>query len=284
MDHRNYCNYVKKQLLQHAVHIVNNKSTVSMSFALSACQLNDKTYSSLTLLDMCCGRGGDLFKWDSLSISRVYALDSDQKSIEEAIKRYKEYRRRRKNPIHIHFYTISALSTDYIKKHILRNAKVNIVSCMFAMHYFCESRESLRLFLSNVSENLLPGGVFIGIAPDPTYIKKVLDPNDSYICSEEVSIRQADETNAYYFLIKDSGKCNNYFSFRGESLEYLIDIELFVSLAKEVSLELLEMKNITKLEADQPLVGVERSITSAVSELYFSFIFRRIEDPIKNIL
>lgn len=277
MDHRNYCNYVKKQLLQHAVHIINMA----------------KPTSSITLLDMCCGRGGDIFKWDSLNLNRVYALDSDKKSIEEAIKRYKEYRRHfvskdttkpylhRKNPIHIHFYTTSALSTDYIKGHILRNAKVNIVSCMFAMHYFCETREILRLFLSNVSENLLPGGVFIGIAPDPAYIRKVLDPHDPYICSEEVSVRQTESANAYYFLIKDSGKCTNYFSFRGESLEYIVDLDLFINLAREVSLEVLEIKNITKFSE------VEQSLNfaiSAVSELYFSFIFRRIEDPIKNIL
>ena len=176
---------------------------------------------------------------------------------------------------------------------------------MFALHYFCD----LRTFLRNVSDNLNPGGIFVGVAPDSKYIKKLLDPDDPYK-NDEVSVRKAPSEvrsptdsapnvandagascangangvrarppvvraasavpsvrEAYYFLIKgDETQPTDYFTFRGESLEYLIDKDELVSLAREVSLELVEMKNIADGCATLP----------PTAQLYFSFIFRRI--------
>ena len=260
--HRNYCNYVKKELLKS-----------SLSLTAQSAQPTAK------LLDMCCGRGGDIFKWDSLGIRRVYAFDSDPASVQEAIRRYKDYRRKTtRTPITVNFHVQSALSSKYIRDTILRGTKVNIVSCMFALHYF----DDLRTFLSNVSDNLNPGGIFVGVAPDSTYIKKLLDPDDPYK-NDEVSVRKAQSAvrsltdsaqsavpsvrEAYYFLIKgDETQPTDYFTFRGESLEYLIDKDELVSLAREVSLELVEMKNIADGCATLP----------PTAQLYFSFIFRRI--------
>ena len=153
---------------------------------------------------------------------------------------------------------------------------------MFALHYFCD----LRTFLRNVSDNLNPGGIFVGVAPDSTYIRKLLDPDDPYK-NDEVSVRKAPSAvrspndsvrEAYYFLIKgDETQPTDYFTFRGESLEYLIDKDELVSLAREVSLELIEMKNIADGCATN---GFAVSVDAfgrlpPTAQLYFSFIFRR---------
>jgi len=219
----------------------------------------------VVLLDMCCGRGGDMFKWDALGIRRVYAFDSDYKSVQEAIRRYKDYRRKHRSPIIVNYHVQSALSSEYIRDTILRGKKVNIVSCMFALHYFSD----LRTFLRNVSGNLVPGGLFVGVAPDSTYIKKLLDPDDPYK-NDEVSVRWSDQ-RSYYFIINEStavDRGEDYFSFRGESLEYLIDKEEMVCLAGEEGLDLVEMKNI----ADGVHAG---HVAPPMSQLYFSFVFRR---------
>ena len=263
--HRNYCNYVKKELLKSSLSLIEPSGV------------------EIKLLDMCCGRGGDIFKWDSLGIRRVYAFDSDSASVQEAIRRYRDYRRKTaRTPITVNFHVQSALSSKYIRDTILRGTKVNIVSCMFALHYFCD----LRTFLRNVSDNLNPGGIFVGVAPDSTYIKKLLDPDDPYK-NDEVSVRKAPSEvrsptdsvrEAYYFLIKgDETQPTDYFTFRGESLEYLIDKDELVSLAREVSLELIEMKNIADGCATN---GFAVSVDAfgrlpPTAQLYFSFIFRR---------
>ena len=278
--HRNYCNYVKKELLKSSLSLIEPSGVeTTLPFRSTPSGVDIK------LLDMCCGRGGDIFKWDSLGIRRVYAFDSDHASVQEAIRRYRDYRRKTtRTPITVNFHVQSALSSKYIRDTILRGTKVNIVSCMFALHYFCD----LRTFLRNVSDNLNPGGIFVGVAPDSTYIKKLLDPDDPYK-NDEVSVRKAPSEvrsptdysapvvraasavpsvrEAYYFLIKgDETQPTDYFTFRGESLEYLIDKDELVSLAREVSLELVEMKNIADGCATLP----------PTAQLYFSFIFRRI--------
>ena len=267
--HRNYCNDVKRQILKYATF----------------------GFCNVKLLDMCCGRGGDIFKWDTLGIRRVYGLDSDPQSIQEAIRRYKEYRRKTKNPIIVNFHVQSAMSSEYIRDTILRGEKVNIVSCMFALHYFSETTDILRTFLRNVSDNLISGGVFIGVAPDSTYIKKLLDHDDPYK-NDNVVARSTQSVDAggtqsvdakcrsYYFLIKHAAKplrltqSVDYFSFRGESLEYLIEKEEFVCLANEEGLEVVEIKNIFDSACNVDQSGEAASL-STLSQLYFSFIFRK---------
>ena len=253
--HRNYCNYVKKELLSAARRMQSNVTKFARV----------PSAGEVVLLDMCCGRGGDMFKWDALGIRRVYAFDSDYKSVQEAIRRYKDYRRKHRSPIIVNYHVQSALSSEYIRDTILRGKKVNIVSCMFALHYFSD----LRTFLRNVSGNLVPGGLFVGVAPDSTYIKKLLDPDDPYK-NDEVSVRWSDQ-RSYYFIINEStavDRGEDYFSFRGESLEYLIDKEEMVCLAGEEGLDLVEMKNI----ADGVHAG---HVAPPMSQLYFSFVFRR---------
>ena len=41
----------------------------------------------------------------------------------------------------------------------------DVVTCMFALHYFFESESRLRMFLRNVSKNLAPGRSCFQLAP-----------------------------------------------------------------------------------------------------------------------
>lgn len=44
--------------------------------------------------------------------------------------------------------------------------KMDLVSCQFAFHYSFESLPQAEQMLANVSENLEPGGYFIGTTTD----------------------------------------------------------------------------------------------------------------------
>jgi SAM-dependent methyltransferase len=253
--HRKYCNIVKKQLLRDAVLFLKNT----------------KGFDKINLLDLGSGRGGDIFKWGSLKINRVYGVDPDVSSVEEAINRYKK--NRRKCVSKVSFYKRSATDTGFITDKILHKRKVNMVSCMFALHYFFENPQLLDKFFSTVSENLCSGGVFIGIAPDSKYILKLLDPEDKY--KNPNVLISSNEDQSYNFKIRDK-KGDDYFSFKGESKEFLIDKTIFIKNAEKFGLKPIQVNKhygaFTNLIDGNGLGGNSNSI----SQLYFLFSFLKV--------
>lgn len=240
--HRKYCNYVKRDLL-------------------SKCKSQPNTF----LLDLCSGRGGDMFKWKDLGIGVVVGLDSDPKSTKEAIRRYL-VNKTKLYGTKIRFHTVDVTNKEMVRKILAKNGsrRPSIVSCMFALHYFCASQESLDLFLSIVSQNLQPGGLFVGVCPDKEYIVRMLEgslevPN---VSASSVGVGK------YVFSISDPS-CTDYFSFRGGSLEYLVDRDLLVGVAKSNNLHLVEIGNIYHDYPDHP------NKQSPISQLYVSFMFRK---------
>jgi hypothetical protein len=56
----------------------------------------------------------------------------------------------------------------YVKDEMSNRFKMgaDVISCMFATHYFFETAEKFSGFLQNISENLKVGGYFIGCCFD----------------------------------------------------------------------------------------------------------------------
>lgn len=110
------------------------------------------------LLDIACGRGGDIHKWESARVKHVHGIDISPGEIEEAKRRYASGTWRH---VTCDFHVSSTLATkDWFFK------ECDVVSCMFALHYFCGSEQTLDHVLRNVSASLKPGGYFIGTVPD----------------------------------------------------------------------------------------------------------------------
>ncbi len=57
----------------------------------------------------------------------------------------------------------------------------DVVSCQFAIHYFFESRDTLNGFLSNVSDNLRPGGIFIATFMDGDKVNALLQDSNGVV-------------------------------------------------------------------------------------------------------
>jgi len=51
--------------------------------------------ASLRVLDMCCGKGGDLLKWKKVNISHLICADIAQISLEQCQQRYNDMRNRK---------------------------------------------------------------------------------------------------------------------------------------------------------------------------------------------
>lgn len=110
-----------------------------------------------SLLDVACGRGGDLGKWRAAGLAYVLAFDASGDSVDEARRRHSvSYR-----SVPVDFLCLTTFGTD--EAAVVSDEPFDAVSCMFAMHYFWGARD---VFLENVARALKPGGVFFGIVPD----------------------------------------------------------------------------------------------------------------------
>lgn len=139
----------------------------------------------LLILDIGCGKGGDLGKWQQApqQVGLFVGLDPAEKSIEQARERYGEMRRGRRPIFDARFYPQDCFGAWIGDVEIVREVGIDpnagsaqpsrwggggfdIVSCMFAMHYSFEAEEKVRMMLRNVAGSLKKGGRFIGTVPN----------------------------------------------------------------------------------------------------------------------
>jgi len=155
-----------------------------------------------TLIDLACGKAGDLPKWIAAKLSFVFGVDLSPDNLENRIDgacaRYLSSRKLNKNIPYALFvngnsaYNIrdgTALLNDKAKKigaavfgngpkeadkigkGIARqygkgDSGFNVSSCQFAIHYFFETPDTLKGFLKNVAQCTKLNGYFIGTSYD----------------------------------------------------------------------------------------------------------------------
>ncbi|KAK3678487.1 mRNA cap guanine-N7 methyltransferase [Recurvomyces mirabilis] len=161
----------------------------------------------LKVLDMACGKGGDLGKWEKApTVPALYVgCDIAEVSIEQARGRYSENMRKgggrgargggrggygRPPPMDAHFFVQDTFGQPLSNIPIVRQVGFNpnagpgpsiiqggmmsggfdVVSMMFALHYSFESETLARGMLKNVAGALKKGGRFIGVMPDSDVI------------------------------------------------------------------------------------------------------------------
>ena len=100
----------------------------------------------LRVVDLACGKGGDVSKWDRHDICTYIGFDQSRAAIEEA-------RRRARHTSFV--FEVN----DCIACNIPSNTSV--VSMQLAIHYFCDKEERVRALLRNISAALVKGGLFI---------------------------------------------------------------------------------------------------------------------------
>ena len=155
----------------------------------------------ISLLDLACGKGSDIAKWRDNELSICVGIDSVSNNIldktDGACQRYNFYKERartdKKLP-EIHFLKGDA-SKDIIEgksitdinfvdqfkdlwgiggKNFSQNG-FDIISIMFAIHYFFESKDKLDGLINNISNNLKKGGFLIGACFDGKRIFEIFN-------------------------------------------------------------------------------------------------------------
>ena len=131
-----------------------------------------KPEESFNVLDIGCGKGGDLLKWSKAKINHYVGVDIAETSVEQAKSRYRENASR--NRFSADFYAADCTKVDLETVYEDKNVTFDIVSCQFAFHYCFESIEQANVMLKNVSQRLRPGGFFIGSTPDANEIGNLI--------------------------------------------------------------------------------------------------------------
>jgi mRNA (guanine-N7-)-methyltransferase len=199
------------------------------------------------LLDLACGRGGDLQKWHDCRVQFVKGVDMSSNEIQEARARYAAM----KTSMVCSFEVVDLLDGTF------RQAPCyDVVTAMFCIHYFCESTETLARFVDLVAKSLRPGGYFLGCCLDGSLV------HDMH--SEHVDIKRL-EGRRILFALRDT--VTSATSASQGSVEYLVDLEELTSVARDAGLERLR---IDPFDPPHEYPGDD------VSRLFCSFVFRKV--------
>jgi mRNA (guanine-N7-)-methyltransferase len=202
------------------------KSVLLMKY----CNMRTKNYKNKPFykaIDLCCGVGGDILKWNYVDIKHVIFIDNSVESLKQLDERL--------DKCDIKYdYTILEYNCfdKFLHKYIYKNTtyyKFNVISCQFGFHYSFNNIDTLQYVLSNISKLLELGGYFICTIPDSGKIKSMLKKTQKFennICK----IKHIDNTK-YEFNLK---KCIM------NSIEYYMNIDDLLKITDENKLECIE--------------------------------------------
>lgn len=121
------------------------------------------------LIDIGCGRGGDIYKWIDSGIKQVIGIDLSEKEIQEARLRFSQCKQ---IGTVAEFIQNDRLDIEPVELGI--EGKADLVTCMFVIHYFFFQESGIRQLLKNVASYLRPGGHFICCFPDGKRVLSLL--------------------------------------------------------------------------------------------------------------
>ena len=215
-----------------------------------------------SLLDLGCGRGGDIGKWMDAGIPYVTGLDISGEELDEARRRFGRFGRVRGGN-KCEFQQVDLRTSAWLSPH-----KYDAITSMFSLHYFFDAESSLRNVLETVTRNIKPGGYFFGTVPDGKRVAELL--TSGTYKNDHLSLQPMfDPSNrnvfgkAYVFALDDTVTSDA----RGTagSLEYIVNMNFLKIVAAEYGLEFVESK---PFEPPTEFAG------ATASRLFTTFVFR----------
>ncbi|GLI69578.1 hypothetical protein VaNZ11_014236 [Volvox africanus] len=203
-------------------------------------------YKQDRVLDLCCGRGGDLQKWRDAQIGYVKGLDISEREVEEAKRRFMELGPKRSRGVAVNM-VCEFEAVDWLGQRLFEDEKAGpgsygVVTCMFALHYFFVSEASLLFFLRNVSANLRHGGYFIATFTSGPRVLKLLEGRPEFRSPMLRLARRWKDPHrpptfgaGYICDIADTVTASLEGTSEG-SLEYLVDLSALLQAAANVGL------------------------------------------------
>ncbi|BAM40045.1 uncharacterized protein TOT_020000312 [Theileria orientalis strain Shintoku] len=112
-----------------------------------------------TVLDLACGHGQDIDKYDVKRIKKLMGIDISLREINEARRRYSQRKRVLSYTAEFHH---GNLMDSKVYSVFVKNKRFDVVSIQLAIHYILETEAGAEFILRKVHEILNEGGLFIG--------------------------------------------------------------------------------------------------------------------------
>lgn len=262
------------------------------------------------LVDVACGKAGDLYKWKYNGAKYVLGIDMAGDNItnisDGAYKRYLQLiQTLGKNNVPTVAFAIGNSSKNIVtgeaganseERDILRSIfgriqpegsvpkyiknvmegsfrdGADVAACMFALHYFFESNETLNGFLTNLSDMVKPGGYFIGCCFDGQKVFNLLRATEKGHSKSGVEgdIPIWTITKEYdneELLPNDSsvglGINVEFISIGNAHKEYLVSFELLVSKLSTIGFKLLNNDDLHRMNLKHSTNTFDNSHTMA---------------------
>jgi hypothetical protein len=260
--------------------------------------IKEVSQTGSSLLDLACGKGGDLPKWKDGKFKKVVGIDNDKSGLEYAENFYKKYNNKDKPQVDFiwgdsgllifpgYEAALDEQSREKMMLAIPEKHMFNVVSLQFALHYFFKDEKTLRTLLQNVSDNLDKNGYFIGTCFDGNKIMKLLKKKDKIEGKIDDSVIWSIEKN------KINGRANygnsiNVFvkSIGSPKTEYIVKLDFFEKICKEYGLEKVGIHSFEKYykESKNNVVKDMTDVEKEFSFLNSTFVFKKTKEANKSV-
>ncbi|XP_059206732.1 mRNA cap guanine-N7 methyltransferase [Centropristis striata] len=198
------------------------------------------------VLDLGCGKGGDLLKWRRGGINHLVCADIAGVSVEQCRSRYEDMKK--KSFMNEKIFSAQFIHADCTKEVLSEKLEdpeleFDICSCQFVYHYSFESEQKADMMLRNACERLKPGGFFIGTTPDAFELVKRVEASDSLAFGNEV-FKVSFQSKGSYPLFG----CQYHFSLEDvvDVPESLVYFPLFEHMAKRYNMRLVSKQRFSE--------------------------------------
>ena len=296
----------KKSLFIHMRNFHNKIIKDSILIKNTKKLLNYNNIHDIKLLDLACGKGGDINKWKKNIINEIIGIDIIHNNIFDTVDgacvRYNNMVEDYKGidwvpninflvgDISLDISNGNAFKNNSFSYNLwqkiwidnnLKNNNFNVISIMFAIHYIFNDETKINKLIENIDNNLKPGGYFVGTCFDGQQLFKLLESK-----KKGESIEGYKNNTKIYKITKLYD--NKEFKNDNTSINYPIDVfvksihsensntEYLVNF--EFLVKLLEQKNIYLLDDQQTkLLDFTNKSTGLFSE-----VFTNLDEIIKN--
>ena len=274
LDLQNYHNkYIKNErLIKHTVSLLREELGHS---------------HDINLLDLACGKGGDLYKWMTSNIKECVCFDISSDNIHNekngAIKRYRTLKEDGKRVPDIDF---RVLDTS-----ININETFEDLIVMFALHYFFKDKTTLNGLIDNIDQHIKSGGYFIGACYDGDIIYEKINSVDEGILHFNLVDQTLLKIERMFLADKNFSNSEDslgmgidveMYSIGTKHREYLVNFDYFSDLLHERGIELVSKVNFRDIlplsiaEQKKMRLKTMNIVEKEMSNLNTLFIYKKM--------
>lgn len=224
------------------------------------------------VLDLCCGNGGDIFKFANARCAQYIGVDISQGACERAQSRLQD------TTMAGDVIVADAFGNETLE--IVKALKAfDVVNCQFALHYSFDSEERAKTALQIISSALRNGGTLIGTVADGDTLdarRRKLGKKfgDRYFRVNFTNRIESEYGDAYAFTF--NGSVDGL-------TEYVTRRETFQRLAADAGLTLVHWENMAPFagramnENRELCARMDCTEVVDVTNLYNVFVFERAQ-------